>query len=130
MIDFEEFQLLNRRYPSILFPIFRLQDLLQKATLGEKQWLRVAARNAREKMAEKYKRLHNGQLPPTSLGDKLMRKLCCCFVSEPVPGTWAEVRAREAEERATGGKKGKKRKKGKGKGSRTATKAGATKKYH
>lgn len=34
MIDFEEFQLLNRRYPSVLFPIFRLQDLLQKATLG------------------------------------------------------------------------------------------------
>jgi len=34
MIDFEEFQLMNRRYPLVLFPIFRLQDLLQKATLG------------------------------------------------------------------------------------------------
>ena len=39
LIDFEEFQHLNMRYPMLLFPCFRLQDRLQKATLGEQHWL-------------------------------------------------------------------------------------------
>lgn len=133
MIDFEEFQLLNRRYPSVLFPIFRLQDLLQKATLGEKKWLKVAARNKREKVAEKYKRLHNGQLPPMPFGEKVARKLCCCFVKEPVPGTWAEVRAAMAEKKAGGKKKNRKGRKKKGDNKVPKSpggRAGASKKYH
>ena len=152
MIDFEEFQLLNRRYPSVLFPIFRLQDLLQKSTLGtiwmvsllapalsllncwisvlgcvtgEKAWLKVAARNSAEKRAERYKKLHNGQLPPMSLGSKMKRKLCCCLVKEPRPGTWAEVRQRIHTEHESKRKKGKKGKKGK-----TDKGGGKGKKYH
>ena len=36
LIDFEEFEDLNRFYPLVLFPAFRLQDRIQKVTLGEK----------------------------------------------------------------------------------------------
>merc|ERR1712139_250468 len=38
LIDFSEFQELDRRYPLVLFPAFRLQDRMQKMTLGESGW--------------------------------------------------------------------------------------------
>lgn len=41
LIDFEEFQNMNNRYPMILHPAFRMQDKLQKYTLGEDEWVRV-----------------------------------------------------------------------------------------
>lgn len=90
----------------------------------------MAARNKREKMAEKYKRLHNGQLPPMSIGEKLSRKLCCCFNSEPVPGTWAEIRARQAEARSGGKKKKGKKKRGGGKKAKLDRSGSGNKQYH
>ena len=36
MIDFNEFMELDKRYPLVLFPAFRLQDRMTKKTLGEK----------------------------------------------------------------------------------------------
>ncbi len=41
VIDFTEFVELDRRYPMILFPAFRLQQKLQKFTLGEKTWVKI-----------------------------------------------------------------------------------------
>ena len=35
LIDFVEFKTIYRRYPMILFPAFRLQDRMQKETLGK-----------------------------------------------------------------------------------------------
>lgn len=43
MIDFEEFSSMNKRYPSVLFPIFRLQDSMQRFTLGGLQSCWVVA---------------------------------------------------------------------------------------
>merc|ERR1711939_1214089 len=39
LIDFDEFRNLNDRYPMILHPAFRMQDKLQKYTLGEHELL-------------------------------------------------------------------------------------------
>ena len=36
LIDFNEFMELDKRYPLVLFPAFRLQDRMTKKTLGEK----------------------------------------------------------------------------------------------
>jgi hypothetical protein len=34
LIDYSEFVELDRRYPLVLFPAYRLQDMMQRATLG------------------------------------------------------------------------------------------------
>jgi hypothetical protein len=63
LIDFEEFNELNRRYPMILFPAFRLQDRMQSHTLGQKKWAAILKVMAREKVYEEYQRTHEGKLP-------------------------------------------------------------------
>lgn len=44
VLDFEEFKIMNKRYPMLLFPCFRLQDRMQKSTLGENHWLQLHKR--------------------------------------------------------------------------------------
>ena len=86
VIDFEEFQTLNKRYPMILFPCFRLQDRMQKSTLGESHWLALHTRYYQFLKTEAYmvclfdvgkikvpltliiviQRKHNGAMPPIS----------------------------------------------------------------
>lgn len=41
IVDFDEFKALDKRMPLILYPAFRLQDNLQKKTLGATTWLRI-----------------------------------------------------------------------------------------
>ena len=36
LIDYKEFILIERRYPMILFPAFKLQDCMQRFSLGER----------------------------------------------------------------------------------------------
>ena len=38
LIDFREFTELNKRFPLILYPAFRLQESMQKLTLGQRAW--------------------------------------------------------------------------------------------
>lgn len=64
LIDYEEFLQLDRRYPLILFPAFRLQDTMQKNSLGEMAWLKINERYTKEKRLEEYKATHGGKLPP------------------------------------------------------------------
>lgn len=72
LIDYAEFLEIERRYPIILFPAFRLQDVMQKNSLGEKNWLRVIERYEHNKKVEQYKALNGGRAPPddplTALG--------------------------------------------------------------
>merc|ERR1712227_930766 len=42
LIDFSEFTAIQDRFPMTLFPAFRFQDKLQKFTLGEREWVRIA----------------------------------------------------------------------------------------
>ena len=82
LIDFDEFQDLNRHYPLVLFPAFRLQDRIQKVTLGEVGWVSVAKRCAKSKYILEYMKLHGGDPPPESFITRLFR----CF------GTTSEMR--------------------------------------
>ncbi|KAG5183220.1 hypothetical protein JKP88DRAFT_149256, partial [Tribonema minus] len=41
LIDFNEFKAMDKRYPLLLFPVYRLQDAMQKACLGESAWVKL-----------------------------------------------------------------------------------------
>ncbi|RHY76285.1 hypothetical protein DYB34_000804 [Aphanomyces astaci] len=71
VIDFTGFDLLNRRYPMILFPCFRLQDRIQKATLGEAHWLRIHQRYYDMLKDDLFRKKHGGAAPPVSTSTKL-----------------------------------------------------------
>ena len=74
LIDFDEFLMLNKRYPMTLFPMFRLQDKLQRATLGAGRWQKIMKDvNKLDKIRE-YRMTHGGEMPP----EGCMEKLCRC----------------------------------------------------
>jgi len=75
LIDFDEFRELNKRYPLILFPAFRMQDRMQKATLGEKRWLKRQVYMEKKRQLEEYRLTHEGELPPLSFCEKVWEKL-------------------------------------------------------
>ncbi|KAJ8612130.1 hypothetical protein CTAYLR_002436 [Chrysophaeum taylorii] len=78
LIDFEEFKAIDKRYPLIFFPAFRLQDMMQRHTLGESTWKRIHERVNRQRRLDEYRRTH-GKDPPVSLADKAWRALSCSF---------------------------------------------------
>lgn len=45
---------MNKRYPMLLFPCFRLQDRMQKSTLGESHWLQLHKRFYQKLKLENY----------------------------------------------------------------------------
>ena len=58
VIDFREFKTLDKRFPLILFPIFRLQEKMQKLTLGERDWIGIHQRVGLGKNRQVYKDIH------------------------------------------------------------------------
>ena len=42
MLDFNEFMVINDRFPMIFFPAFKIQDTLRKGTLGASRWVGTA----------------------------------------------------------------------------------------
>mmetsp|Transcript_14638 Transcript_14638/g.22077 ORF Transcript_14638/g.22077 Transcript_14638/m.22077 type:complete len:178 (-) Transcript_14638:174-707(-) len=84
LIDYAEFCELERRYPLILFPAFRLQDALQRHSLGEKAWLRIIENYNKQKKIEEYKATHGGKLPPDPFGTRLAKSCCPCMFREKV----------------------------------------------
>ena len=109
LIDFKEFIELDRRYPLILFPAFRLQDRMQKMTLGEpshpwpppassassliptirhfvspgeRSWLLIAEDVAKTKRVEEYRSAHGGSLPPDDWLRKMQKTYCRCIIRE------------------------------------------------
>ena len=85
LIDFDEFRELNRRYPMILFPAFRLQDRMQRATLGPAKWAKILKTAAKDKSFEEYRRTHDGKLPKAAFGARCgnatFGKCCRCCKS-------------------------------------------------
>ncbi|KAG2760366.1 hypothetical protein PC129_g1869 [Phytophthora cactorum] len=75
VIDFEEFKNLNKRFPMLLFPCFRLQDRMQKATLGDNHWLQLHKRLYERLKTENYQRKHNGALPGLTLVGAIVKLL-------------------------------------------------------
>jgi Ca2+-binding EF-hand superfamily protein len=76
LIDYAEFLEIERRYPLVLFPAFRLQDVMQKCSMGEYVWLQLIADFSENKRIEEYKATHGGRAPPepfmTTLGKAIM----------------------------------------------------------
>ncbi len=104
LIDFDEFNILNRRYPLVLFPAFRLQDNMQKFTLGTTGWTKVGRRVFKAKYIAEYMKVHGGEVPPESFFSKLSR----CFQT-PVE---IEMAQRMAQAGDFGDDSGGKKKKG------------------
>lgn len=84
LIDYNEFIELERRYPLILFPAFRLQDSLQSFSLGASQWLKIIEEHTRMRKIEEYKALHGGKAPPEPFGRRMGKAFCPCFYKERV----------------------------------------------
>ena len=84
MIDYAEFVELDRRYPLVLFPAFKLQDMLQKKTLGEATWVAVSESYHAQKKIEEYKAMHGGKLPPEPFGRRVLKAIFPCFFVQKV----------------------------------------------
>lgn len=104
LIDYNEFIELEKRYPLILFPAFKLQDALQRASLGESTWLRIIEDYNKLKRIEEYKATHGGKLPPDPLFTRIGKLFCPCFYHERVHvklGAQMEARHREQQKNMT-----------------------------
>ena len=64
LIDYTEFLEIERRYPLVLFPAFRLQDTMQVQSMGEDMWLEIISDYSEAKRIEEYKAIHGGRAPP------------------------------------------------------------------
>ncbi len=82
LIDYSEFLEIDRRYPLILFPAFRLQDVMQRTSLGERAWIKVIERYQESKRVEEYKATHGGRAPPDPIHKKLLKTVLPCFFQE------------------------------------------------
>lgn len=60
VIDYNEFTTMERKFPMILFPAFRLQDSMQKYTLGENLWTKIIEQTVLEQRKLKYQDAHGG----------------------------------------------------------------------
>ncbi len=79
LIDYSEFLEIERRYPLVLFPAFRLQDTMQKASMGEYVWLELIADFSENKRIEEYKASHGGRAPPEPFLKTLSKTLLPCL---------------------------------------------------
>jgi len=82
LIDFNEFMELDKRYPLVLFPAFRLQDRMMTNTLGQKAWVKVHENLNRQRKIQEYMDAHGGQKPPDPFIKKVLKKACRCFLSK------------------------------------------------
>ncbi len=100
LIDYSEFLELDRRYPLMLFPAFRLQDVMQRTSLGEKVWLKVMEKYQEVRRIEEYKAAHGGRAPPDSPVQAFLKTVLPCFFREKIHiavGSAMEKRHRDDE---------------------------------
>lgn len=81
LLDFQEFQLLDKRYPLIFFPAFRLQDQMQKKTLGETAWKRIHEKVERQRRVNDYRLTYGGN-PPMSRWETFLE--CCARPADEI----------------------------------------------
>lgn len=66
VITFDEFIAINRRFPTLLYPAFRLQERMQKMTLGPRKWKLImeAYLHAKNDEAAAVAMRRTGKSPP------------------------------------------------------------------
>eukprot|EP00750_Incisomonas_marina_P028659 INCI681.3.p1 GENE.INCI681.3~~INCI681.3.p1 ORF type:complete len:373 (-),score=82.67 INCI681.3:80-1198(-) len=80
LLDFNEFKLINRAYPMVFYPAFKMQASLQQQVLGERWWQGLRERMHERKMVEEYMALHDGKRPPVPCIKKVAKTIFpCCF---------------------------------------------------
>ena len=80
LLDFNEFKLINKAFPMVFYPAFKMQQMFQQQVLGEKWWTGLRERMHEKKMIEDYMALHDGRKPPVPCMKKFTRCLFpCCF---------------------------------------------------
>jgi hypothetical protein len=110
LIDYAEFIEMEKRFPIIMFPAFRLQDILQKTTLGEREWLRIMENVFQTAKIEEYKATHGGKMPPDTALVMILKLVAPCFFRSRKKQNLA-VAARPAADEVDDGKDKKKKKK-------------------
>jgi hypothetical protein len=61
----------------ILFPAFRLQDLMQKATLGERRWTVILEMMNTKREIQEYRDMHDGLFPLLTGYQSFKMSFCC-----------------------------------------------------
>ena len=84
LIDFNEFVEIDKRFPLVLYPAFKLQDKMQRLTLGEKEWRSINEAVTRCKRDMEYREKHNGRPMPEGFVRGLMKKSMPCCVDTRV----------------------------------------------
>lgn len=84
LIDYQEFVEIDRRYPLVLFPAFRLQDVMQRKTLGERIWVSVIEKYQESKRIAEYRQTHGGQAPPDPPMRAFLKAILPCFYHDHV----------------------------------------------
>ena len=64
VIDIHEFRDMCRQFPLIFHPAYHMQQLVQRATLGERRWHTFHVREERKLRIMRYRKEHAGQYPP------------------------------------------------------------------
>lgn len=83
-IDFQEFLEVEKRFPIVMFPAFRLQDTMQRGSLGENAWVKIKENYTKAKRDEEYRLSHGGRSPPDSFTVGLMKTFLPCLHRERV----------------------------------------------
>ena len=78
LIDYEEFKQINRRFPMVLYPAFKLQNQMHLHVLGLNFWRNKMRQKRLEEQILEYQRSHGGALPPVPLGKRMCQLLTCC----------------------------------------------------
>jgi hypothetical protein len=68
----------------VLFPAFRLQDTMQRNSLGESGWKTVMENYEEGKRIEEYKATHGGKSPPDEFATRMGKSFLPCFFKERV----------------------------------------------
>jgi Ca2+-binding EF-hand superfamily protein len=76
LIDFQEFKVIEQRYPLIFFPAFRLQEQMQKCTLGTSNWRNIHIAVNRQRFKNEHRRTH-GRDPPVSIAECVVNLVLC-----------------------------------------------------
>jgi len=79
LIDYTEFIEIERRFPLILFPAFKLQDTMQKTSLGEREWVRIRENVTYLRKLNEYRANHGGRNPPEPFSKRVIKLVFPCF---------------------------------------------------